>query len=94
LEWITTQKKLSLRQARWLEVLSDFDFDIIHIPGVMNTVPDALFQLYSDEPRGTVHAASEYLTIEEKNAPSELLLSMVSSLLYTGDSIFLGASEG
>jgi RNase H-like domain found in reverse transcriptase/Reverse transcriptase (RNA-dependent DNA polymerase)/Retroviral aspartyl protease len=54
LEWITTQKKLSLRQARWLEVLSDFDFEIIHIPGVTNTVLDALSRLYSDEPRGTV----------------------------------------
>src|ERR1700729_3559923 len=92
LEWITTQKKLSPRQARWLEVLSDFDFDIIHIPGVTNTVPDALSRLYSDEPRGTVRAASEYMTVEEENAPSELLLGMVSSPLYTGESIFLGAS--
>jgi hypothetical protein len=92
LEWITTQKKLSPRQARWLEVLSDFDFEIIHIPGITNTLRDALSRLYSDEPRGTVRAASEYMTVEEENAPSELLLSMVSSPLYTGEPIFLGAS--
>ena len=37
-----TQRMLSRRQLRWLEFLSDFDFDIKHIPGVTNTAADAL----------------------------------------------------
>jgi len=40
LEWITTQKKLSPWQACWLEVLVDFDFEIIHVPGKMNQLAD------------------------------------------------------
>jgi hypothetical protein len=87
LEWITTQKKLSPRQARWLEVLADFDFEIIHVPGEMNKLADALSRMYSDEPQGIVRAASEYVTAEEEHIPSGLILNMVSAPLYTGESI-------
>lgn len=93
LEWITTQKKLSPRQARWLEVLGDFDFEINYIPGSTNTVADALSRMYSDEPLGTVRAASEYVTAEEENAPSSILLSLVTTPLYTGNYLYLGAAR-
>lgn len=85
LEWIATQKKLSPQQARWLEVLSDFDFKITYIPGSTNTVADALSHIYSDEPLGMVCATSEYVTAEEENAPSSILLSLIMTPLYTGD---------
>ena len=49
LEWITAQKKLSPCQAHWLEVLADFDFEIIHVPGEMNLLTDVLSWMYSDE---------------------------------------------
>ena len=92
LEWIQTQRKLSPRQARWLETLSDFDFEIVHIPGKTNVLADALSRIYSDEPRGTVRSSSEYVSIEEENAPSDLLLNLVTVPLYTGEQIFLGAA--
>ena len=93
LEWITTQKKLSPRKARWLEVFADFDFEIIHVPCEMNQLADVLSCMYSDEPWGIVHAASEYVTAEEEHTPSALILSMVSTPLYMGESIFLGAAS-
>jgi hypothetical protein len=37
-----TQKDLSARQIRWQEVLSRFDTDIRHIPGISNSAADAL----------------------------------------------------
>jgi len=37
-----TQKDLSARQIRWNEVLSRFDADIHHIPGIANSAADAL----------------------------------------------------
>ncbi|RVW78229.1 hypothetical protein CK203_054712 [Vitis vinifera] len=37
-----TQKKLSLRQARWQEFLADFKFEWLYRPGRHNTVADAL----------------------------------------------------
>ena len=40
-----TKKLLSGQEARWSQFLSMFDFDIKHVPGVNNTVADALSRL-------------------------------------------------
>jgi len=37
-----TQKDLSARQIRWNEILSQFDANIRHIPGITNSAADAL----------------------------------------------------
>ena len=37
-----TQPKLTRRQARWMELLQEYDFDLKYKPGSENTVPDAL----------------------------------------------------
>ena len=37
-----TQRDLSKRQLRWLDLLCNFDFDIKYIPGITNTAADAL----------------------------------------------------
>ena len=42
LKYLATQPTLSHRQARWLEKLAEFDYEIVYTPGPMNIVPDAL----------------------------------------------------
>ncbi|KAJ1578391.1 hypothetical protein NDA11_005217 [Ustilago hordei] len=42
LEYFTTTKQLNRRQARWSELLSDFDFVIQYRPGAQAGLPDAL----------------------------------------------------
>ena len=42
LTFLQTQPKLSKRQVRWTEFLSEFDFDIVYRPGKTNVVADAL----------------------------------------------------
>ena len=42
LEWFTTTKQLTRRQARWSEYLSGFDFVIKYRPGKLGGKPDAL----------------------------------------------------
>jgi hypothetical protein len=54
------QKNLSGRQARWIEKISSFDFDIEYVPGTDNVLADALSPIYSNEAPGTVRARSEY----------------------------------
>nr|GFC70942.1 putative reverse transcriptase domain-containing protein [Tanacetum cinerariifolium] len=42
LQHILDQKELNMRQHRWLELLSDYDFDIHYHPWKANVVADAL----------------------------------------------------
>ena len=45
LKYLETQPSLSRRQARWAELLAEFDFEIVYRPGKSNVVADALSQL-------------------------------------------------
>ena len=42
LRYMFDQPKLNVRQARWMALLSEFDFEIKHIKGKENKVVDAL----------------------------------------------------
>lgn len=42
LQYFTTQPKLSLRQARWAELMADYNLNIGYHPGKMNVVADYL----------------------------------------------------
>ena len=42
LKYIFQQRDLNLRQRRWLELLKDYNCDILHHPGKANIVADAL----------------------------------------------------
>src|SRR2546421_1566681 len=43
-------KLLNNRQTRWIEILSPFDFEILHIPGTKNIIADALSRLHEKDP--------------------------------------------
>ena len=49
LKFLQTQPQLSRKQARWLEFLAEFDFDIVYMPGKSNVVADALSRLNNIE---------------------------------------------
>lgn len=42
LTWIKTQKTLTAKQARWLERLEEFDYEVKYIPGKDLAAPDAI----------------------------------------------------
>ena len=44
LKHIFTQGDFNAKQRRWLEFLSEYDFNITYIKGTMNRVDDALIQ--------------------------------------------------
>lgn len=73
---LLSQKNLSPRQARWMEKLAEFDFEIIYVPGTENILSDALSRMYSNDQRGTVRARTEYTyhdVIDNDQMPSELV---------------------
>ena len=58
--YLLNQKNLSGRQARWLEKISSFTFEVVYIAGSENVVADALSRMYSNDSAGTKRARSEY----------------------------------
>ena len=49
--------------------------------------------MYSNEPKGTVHSASEYISAEEEHSPSSELLNLVTTPLYAGQIFFFGTTR-
>src|SRR5207248_101430 len=43
-------KLLNNHQTRWIEILSPFNFEILHIPGSKNIIADALSRLHEKDP--------------------------------------------
>ncbi|WMV33458.1 hypothetical protein MTR67_026843, partial [Solanum verrucosum] len=46
LQYVFSQKELNLRQRRWLELLKDYDMNILYHSGKANVVVDALSRLF------------------------------------------------
>ena len=42
LKYIFTQKELIMRQRQWLELIKDYDLEILYHPGKANVIADAL----------------------------------------------------
>ena len=58
------QRDLSRRQARWQELLAQYDFEIVYVPGEKNTVADALSRLPAEPP--TVCASTLTITVADE----------------------------
>ena len=80
LQYIFRQKELNLRQRRWLELLKDYDMDILYHPGKANVVANAL----SRRSMGSL----SHLTVEKRELVRELhqLASLGVRLLEADDS--------
>lgn len=88
---ILNWKNLLGRQAHWLEKISEFNFEVIYVPGAENILSDALSHLYSnDEPR-TVHARSEYTyhDVVDNNALKSFSISMPVLVSLEGKTVLL-----
>ena len=73
LEYFMKQRNLSPRQHRWIDVLSEFEFEIRYIPGESNGFADALSRIYSDEPEGIVRAESEFINEGDDTETSKMV---------------------
>ena len=52
LKYFMTRRKLTERQSRWAEFLSEFNFTLLFRPGSESPVPDALSRRDQDKPHG------------------------------------------
>jgi len=81
---LLNQKNLSGRQARWIEKISMFDFEVIYVPGAENILSDALSHRYSFDAPGTVRAASEYSEHDDTAPGMSGALQAVSNPVFVG----------
>ena len=91
LQYFMTQKKLSARQSRWLETLSEFDFTIEYIPGSTNILADALSRIYSADEPGTVRAESEFVPPDEEEVEASSIRAAMTAItrpVRTGEQVF------
>ncbi|GJS19966.1 putative reverse transcriptase domain-containing protein [Tanacetum coccineum] len=74
LQHILDQKELNMRQRRWLELLSDYDYELCYHPGKANVVADALSQKSRPKPlrvRALVMTIGLNLPVQILNAQVE-----------------------
>ena len=45
LQYVFTEKKLNLRQRRWLQLLKDYDMSVLYHPDKANVVADSLSRM-------------------------------------------------
>jgi hypothetical protein len=62
LVYLHTQKIANPMMTGWIETLLDFDFDVVHIPGILNKLPDILSRLYPP-------LEDEHKLVEDIDAP-------------------------
>ncbi|XP_074277642.1 uncharacterized protein LOC141601274 [Silene latifolia] len=77
LKYIYTQKELNMRQRRWIELVGDYDMEIIYYEGKANVVADALS-------RKSVHALC---TAMSRMKLREEVEKMGISMIKKGDTI-------
>ncbi|KAI3735110.1 hypothetical protein L6452_14598 [Arctium lappa] len=94
LQYLFNQKELNMRQRRWMELLSDYDCDILYHPGKANVVADALSSKEHGEITEVVayriDVVSNFLeevikyqeeAVSKENLKSERIVGIVNSLV-------------
>ncbi|KAG9223377.1 hypothetical protein CCMSSC00406_0009268 [Pleurotus cornucopiae] len=69
LEFFQNIKRPSARQARWMEYLSRFQFNIQYVKGTLNKVADALSRYYAEDADDEVHDVNEYVNADTRVDP-------------------------
>ena len=79
LKYFFTQKELNMRQRRWLELVKDYDCEILYHPGKANKVADALSRKYSASLMA-IQAMPGPLQKELSDAEIEMVTGKLSTL--------------
>ena len=49
LTYLFTQTPINIHFAQWFDTLLNYDFDVVHINGVLNVLPDRLSRLFPSD---------------------------------------------
>ena len=79
LKYLFTQKKLNVRQRQWLELIKDYDCEILYHLGKANQVANA-FSRNSTTTLMSIHGLPDPLPNDINNLELELIVGQVSTL--------------
>ena len=82
LKYFFTQKELNMRQRRWLELVTDYDCEILYHPGKANRVADALSRK-SSTTLMSMSAMPPQLRAEIESLDLEIVTGRLSALTIT-----------
>jgi hypothetical protein len=71
LEFFLSQRRLSHRQARWMEFFARFDFDIRYIKGIFNKIADAFSRYFESDTPLDIHPPSSYVRVDAALDPDQ-----------------------
>jgi transposase InsO family protein len=73
LKYIFTQKHSNQMINNWLEQLLDYDFNVVHLPGVQNILPDKLSRIYDADslPRQANASTLKAVNLVDNGLPIE-----------------------
>jgi len=83
LKWLNSKAELSGRQARWVESLSDLEYEVSYIPGPQNAVADALSRRADMEEEAVAESRSDSTSpaaVEEPASRLKLHLTAVKGI--------------
>lgn len=92
LTYLLNQKSITGRQARWLEKISSFNFEVIYVPSSENVVADALSWLYSNDLTGTICAPLEFTSYDVSD--DDVSISRLSAPLLAGMEAVVATHRG
>jgi hypothetical protein len=98
--YLLNQKSVSGRQARWLEKISSFIFEVEYAAGSENVLADALSRIYSNDSPGTIRARSEFTEFDAMDeepmvlVTNSVLLAGMEAVVATHRPSDLGAESG
>jgi len=69
LEFFKMQRRLNSRQARWMEFLARFNYDITYVKGKTNLVADVLSRYYENDEWDNSHDESLYVNADTRLDP-------------------------
>ena len=81
LKYLDTQKSLSRKQARWVEFMQEFDYEIEYVKGTLNIVPDSLSRKHQEIHKVSSDVVKTLLNITFINAGNELIKNLKDEYL-------------
>ena len=83
LSYLHTQKIANLMMISWMDTILQYDFKIVHLPGIANVLPDALSRLWENDEEPSNKLVGDKRIMRNRKAQIEPVPSLSSGEYFT-----------